>query len=236
MPAPTITLAPGVVRIPTMRDFINSYAFVDDDGQVTLVDCGLKQAPARIVAGLAAIGKRPADVTRIILTHAHADHAGGAAAMVTRTGVAGLDIHEDDASFIAAGHAPPTDQTTTSGRLFSRMPGATFDAAQVANELHDGDLLPVAGGLLVVHTPGHTPGHISLLHQPTGVLITGDAIFNLAWRLRWPLAAICTSFRQNKQSAHQLGELEYRIAAFTHGPEIRENARETVRGFLRKNG
>src|SRR5262245_36942318 len=65
-----IRLAPGAWRIPTVgRSAVNSFAFVDDDGRVTLIDCGLKKAPARIVAGLAAIGKRPSDVTRIVLTH-----------------------------------------------------------------------------------------------------------------------------------------------------------------------
>lgn len=236
MSAAAVTLAPGVFRIPTMRDFINSYAFVDDDGQVTLVDCGLKRAPAKIVEGLAAIGKRPTDVTRIILTHAHADHAGGAASMVTQTGVSGVDIHADDVEFIEVGHAPPTDQSTTAGRLFTRMPGATFEATSVATVLHDGDVVPVAGGLRIAHTPGHTPGHVSLLHEPTGVLITGDAIFNMAWGMSWPLSFICTSFRENKQSAHALGELDYTLAAFTHGPEIRGNAREAIRGFLRKKG
>ena len=73
-------LADGVWRIPTAPfSGTNSFAFVDVDGQVTLVDCGLSFAPPRIVAGLAAFGKHPRDVTRIVLTHAHADHAGGAA-------------------------------------------------------------------------------------------------------------------------------------------------------------
>lgn len=231
-----VVLAPQVYRIPTLGDFINSFAFVEGDGRVTLVDCGLKRAPARIVAGLAQIGKRPADVTRIILTHAHLDHAGGAHAMVGATGADGVAIHEADAPFIREGVAPPTDTSITSGRLFSRLPASTFAASPVGEELHDEQLLDVAGGLRVVHTPGHTPGHVSLLHEPTGVLITGDAIFNMASRMRWPIAAICTSFRQNRQSAHALGELDFTLAAFTHGPEVRENARETVRGFLARKG
>ena len=80
----------------------------------------------------------------------------------------------------------------------------------VVEELVDGQVLDVAGGLRVLHTPGHTPGHVSLLHEASGVLITGDAIFNMASRMRWPMAAVCTSARQNQQSAHVLGELEYR--------------------------
>lgn len=233
MAAPVVLLAPGVYRIPTLGDYINSFAFRDADGQVTLVDCGLKRAPARIVEALAGIGAHPRDVTRILLTHAHSDHAGGARGVLERTGVAGVDVHADDAEYVRDGRNAPGSSSTT-GRLLSRGPAARFDAVPVVTELHDGDTLSIAGGLTVVHTPGHTPGHVSLLHPDSGVLITGDAIFNMAARMRWPLAAVCTSARQNQQSAHVLGELDYSVAAFTHGPEIRENAREAIRGFLRR--
>jgi glyoxylase-like metal-dependent hydrolase (beta-lactamase superfamily II) len=232
MSAPAILLAPGVVRIPTLGDFINSFAFLEDDGSVTLVDCGIKQAPARIVAGLQHLGKHPRDVGRIILTHAHADHAGGAREMLEKTGVA---IHEDDAEYIAVGENAPPDPTTTMGRIFLRMPGRTFDPFAVSNALHDGEVVDVAGGLQIIHTPGHTPGHVSMLHQRTGVLITGDALFNPFSRMSWPLAVICTSARQNKESAQVFSDLEYDVAAFTHGTEIRDNAREAIRSFLRKS-
>ena len=231
MPAPIVLLAPGVYRIPTFGDYINSFAFVDDDGQVTLVDAGLTRAPARIVAALAGIGKRPADVTRILLTHAHADHAGGARDLLRRTGRNGVDVHEEDAPFIRDGRVPPL--SSTMGRLITRGPMGSFAPVPVAMELRDGDVLDVAGGLRIVHTPGHTPGHISLLHEDSGVLITGDALMNMASRMRFSFPLVCTSSHQNEQSAHVLGELSYSVAAFTHGPEIRENARARVREFLR---
>lgn len=232
--SPIITLAPGVHRIPTMGDFINSYAFVEADGSVTLVDCGLKRAPGKIVRALAAIGKHPRDVQRILLTHAHFDHAGGAAQMVDESAASGVDVHEDDAGYVETGTRAPGDAATTSGRLLSRAPWGDFRATPVAQRLRDGDVLPVAGGLRIVHTPGHTPGHVSLLHPETAILITGDSIFNMNSRMSWPTKAVCTSFRQNVETAHVLGELDYAIAAFTHGPEIRDNAREQVRGFLRR--
>jgi hypothetical protein len=74
---------------------------------------------------------------------------------------------------------------------------------------------------------------VSLLHQPTGVLITGDAIFNIAGLRRSP-AFLCSNVLLTEQTAHVLGELDYDVAAFTHGPEIRDGAREAVRGFLRE--
>jgi glyoxylase-like metal-dependent hydrolase (beta-lactamase superfamily II) len=69
-------IAPNVWRIPRAAfDFVNSYALVDDDGRVTLVDTGMKSSIKRIRAGLTQIGKNTGDVPRIVLTHAHGDHA-----------------------------------------------------------------------------------------------------------------------------------------------------------------
>lgn len=234
MSVPAVILAPRVFRIPTFGDYINSYALVDDDGQVTLVDCGLRRAPRRIVEALDVIGSHPSQVTRILLTHAHSDHAGGAAEMVRRTGLPGVDLHEEDAPFVGAGHNAPTDGSTTAGRLLARLPGQRFTSVPVSATLEGGELLDIAGGLRVLHTPGHSPGHVSLLHEPTGVLITGDAIFNMRARLRWPIAAICTSSSQNRESAQVFTEIEYDVAAFTHGPEIRDRPREAIRDFLRR--
>src|SRR3982751_4627064 len=101
-----LRLGDGVWRIPTAPfSGTNSFAFVDGDGQVTLVDCGLSFAPPRIVAGLAAIGKHPDDVTRIVFTHAHVDHAGGGARITAETG-APVSIHADDADHARRGEAP----------------------------------------------------------------------------------------------------------------------------------
>jgi glyoxylase-like metal-dependent hydrolase (beta-lactamase superfamily II) len=225
-------VAPNLWRIPVAPfSFVNVYAFVDEDGQVTLVDTGMKSSAKRIEAGLELMGKSTADVTRIVLTHAHADHAGGAAGLLERTGVPGVAIHQTDAPFARDGHAPPRDTSTFLGRLANRGSNA-FPAVVVAEEFVDGDVLPVAGGLSVHHTPGHTAGHVSLLHQPTGVLITGDAIWNVR-KLSYGVKAFCQDVKLNERSAHVLGELEYTVAAFTHGPHVSDQAREAVRGYLR---
>ena len=233
MAEPVIPLAPNVYRIPTMRfDLVNSFALVDDDGSVTLVDTGLSSAPARILAGLAAIGKTPADVQRIILTHAHADHAGGAAEMARLTG-RDPELHSADAGCAGTGLAPPVDASVLSGRLYRRATAGrrAFAPFGVGGTFGDGELLGVAGGLRVVHTPGHSPGHVSLLHEPSGVLIVGDALFNVL-KLRLPLLTFCSDIALTRRSAHRLADLEYSTAAFMHGPEVSERARERVRGYL----
>jgi glyoxylase-like metal-dependent hydrolase (beta-lactamase superfamily II) len=101
----------------------------------------------------------------------------------------------------------------------------------VGERLTDGQVLDVAGGLEVVHTPGHSPGHVAYLHRSSGVLITGDSIFNVRG-VRWPVKSFCTSFRLTQKTAHRLAELDYTTAAFTHGPHISDQPREAIRRFL----
>lgn len=228
---PAVLLAPGVWRIPLVGDFVNGFMFRDADDQVTLLDMGLKTSGKKVVAALRWIGSDVGDVTRLLLTHGHSDHVGGAAYVAERTGL-GIGVHADDAKYVRTGTAPPFGSTL--GRLMARLPGSGFTPVPVAEELTDGQLLPVAGGLRVVHTPGHSPGHASYLHQESGVLVTGDAIFNIR-RLRWPVQAFCTDFAMTQQTAHRLAELDYTTAAFTHGPELRERPREDIRAFLSRH-
>lgn len=226
----SVSLAPGLVRIPLLpADLLNVFALRDDDGQVTLVDAGLKGSPRRILQALAELGSAPSDVTRIVATHSHGDHVGGLRAVAEQTG-AQVAVHDDDAEDVRVGRGAPLDPTTRVGRLLLRNSAA--DAAPVDTALRDGDMLPVGGGLRVVHTPGHTPGHVSLLHEPTGTLITGDAIWNVRSRRTWPVMSFCSNVSLTKQTAQRLAELEYETAAFTHGPEIRRTGRDAIRSFL----
>jgi glyoxylase-like metal-dependent hydrolase (beta-lactamase superfamily II) len=226
-----VALAPGLWRIPTMPfDLVNSFLLEDSDGSLTLVDTGYKRADKKIVAALAGLGKAPQDVQRIVLTHAHSDHAGGLAKAKEKTGAAVLS-HDRDATYLQSGKTPQLDASTRKGRLLNRVRGG-FGKVEVAQTFQDGELLPIAGGLRVVHTPGHTPGHVSLLHEGTGVLITGDAIFNVRG-LRYSPASFCTDIKLSRDTADRLGDLEYDVAAFTHGEHIASDGREAVRAFLR---
>jgi glyoxylase-like metal-dependent hydrolase (beta-lactamase superfamily II) len=228
MPA-ALPLAPGLWRVPTVPwDLINSFLIRAEDGAVTLVDTGLRTAPGRIVTALAEIGSGPGDVTTIVLTHAHPDHAGGASELSRRSG-RGITVHADDAECVRTGTSPSRDASFRLGRLLMRTPGA--DPAPVERTMSDGELLD-GSELRVHHTPGHTPGHCSLLHEPSGTLITGDAIWNMRSRRTWPVLAFCTNAALTEQTATTLGELDYTTAAFTHGPEIRGTGRTAIREFL----
>ncbi|HEX8631479.1 MAG TPA: hypothetical protein VF755_25250, partial [Catenuloplanes sp.] len=53
--------------------------------------------------------------------------------------------------------------------------------------------------------------------------------------VRWPVRSFCSDFAMTQRTAHVLGELEYTVAAFTHGPEITDRPREHIRRFLSRH-
>ena len=228
-----VQIADGVWRLPTApADFINSYLLRGDDGTLTLVDAGTKGAPKKILSALAGLGLQPGDVTHLLLSHAHNDHTGGARKVVEAT-AAQVHTHEREAVYVREGRMPATDPSTRGGRLMARLPGRATGFAKVGVDgtFEDGDVLPLAGGIQVVHTPGHTPGHCSFLHPGSGVLITADAIFNVRG-LRYAYKNSCTDVRLSRASAQRLGELDFAVAGFTHGAHVSTGAQVAVRAFL----
>ncbi len=233
MARPPVLLAPGVWRLPTFgSDAINSYAFLNESGSITLVDAGLRGSTKRLVRQLELLGKAPADVDRILVTHAHFDHVGGLRKLQKATG-GRVTAHEIDAPFVRKGHAPPIDKRKPLGIVMG-LAASRFPRCDVDETFADGDVLDVGGGVTVLHTPGHSPGHSSFLHKPSGVLITGDALFNITNRIAYSAAMFCTDFVQARVTAERLGDADYETAAFTHGPEIRTAARAKVREFLQR--
>jgi glyoxylase-like metal-dependent hydrolase (beta-lactamase superfamily II) len=99
----------------------------------------------------------------IVNTHSHVDHIMGNAEMVKKTG-AKIIIHEEDASFLA--QTPPS--------LLEMFRAASSPPADL--QVKDGDMIQVGKlGLKVLHTPGHSPGGMSLYMD--GMVFTGDSLF-----------------------------------------------------------
>jgi len=168
-----VMLAAGVGRIPTHGDRANSFLVTDEDG-LTLVDAGWKSAPEVIRQAVEGQGRRLTDVRRIIITHAHPDHVRGLAELVARTGAEVL-VHHDDAAWLGAGRVAPDGRSGAIGRAIDHLPLLHWRPVTATRTISDGVRV---GSLRVLHTPGHSPGHIALVHEPSRTLLVGDAIFN----------------------------------------------------------
>ena len=224
------TVIDGLHRLP---GFVNMYLIEAPEGLV-LIDAGLPGRAETVLDALRHLGRRPDELKLLVLTHAHIDHLGSAAAIVRATGArvamhaADVPIAERGGGFRPVKPAPGLIRQV----LFSLIarPNATFEPVRIDQHLEDGDVLPFAGGLTVIHCPGHCAGQIALLWGPRRVLFAADACGNLI-RLAPPIAY--EDRAEGERSIRKLAALDFDIACFGHGKPILKEAatrfRETFR-------
>jgi len=116
---------------------------------------------------LAAAAELGVTIEKIPLTHGHIDHAGGAGELATRLSVPIEGPQREDKFWI--------EQLAAQSRAFGFPPAQAFTPDRW---LEDGDTVSVGNETLqVLHTPGHTPGHVVFFHAPSKLAITGDVLF-----------------------------------------------------------
>ncbi|WP_410768888.1 MBL fold metallo-hydrolase [Fontibacillus sp. BL9] len=146
------------------KPFVVHPALLWDDHNVVLVDTGIPGQLELIRRVLEQESLSLEKITKIIITHQDRDHIGSLPELVqAREGGAQVLAHERAVPYLA-GETP---------LLKSKL---MAPPVKVDRTLQDGDILPLAGGIQIIFTPGHTPDHISLYHIPSKTLITGDAL------------------------------------------------------------
>jgi glyoxylase-like metal-dependent hydrolase (beta-lactamase superfamily II) len=205
-------------------EVVGAYLLETDTGRV-LVDTGLPHTQTSLAAALERIGAAP---DLVVLTHAHIDHAGGLTT-ATATG-AKIAAHPADAELLRTGETArelipgpmcPEDLKETIKQHH------TVDPVDVDIELSEGDTVPGFPSLTVLHTPGHSEGHIALLwNHAGGVLIVGDAAANFGQVVMPPVAE---DFAVTEASLRRLAQLDFEAAVFGHGPPIASGASAAFR-------
>lgn len=193
-------VAPGVFRMALPLGMqgitsVNSY-LLDDPSGATLVDCGIavpgppEDGTAALRAALRGCGAELSDVRRVVITHAHVDHYGLAGEVVRATG-ADLWMHvrsdaelakyrDPDAAVgvrqqMLAEHGVTGQPLDEAGDALREWLGVMPSMGQASTRLRGGEHVQAAGlDWEVVHTPGHSPGHVCLWAPGAGLLLSGD--------------------------------------------------------------
>lgn len=164
-----------------------------DQDSVILVDTGFPNLLPAIRQAIEEAGVGFAQLSHIIMTHHDIDHIGNLSAIVNEVPhKVEVLAHNDECPYVQ-GDLPPVKmnsrpdpqvderykQLSEEQRQAVMSVFANFKAytAPVDRTLTDGEELPYCGGITVIHTPGHTLGHICLYHRESKTLITGDALF-----------------------------------------------------------
>ncbi len=224
---------PGVYQI-TSR--MTNVILIAED-RLTLVDAGFRGAAGKIASYINSLGRSINELELIIITHNHLDHVGGLPELrkMTRAKVAvgKADLSERESGLpyprylIKLMHFPLIALLRP---LVYARPG------EVDIRLEGGEVLGPLGGLLVVPTPGHTPGSISLYSQTKKLLIVGDAINNRLRDLRLPPKDLSTDMGQAKDSIKRLARLDFDTICFGHGRPIIGGAQARLREWMEGKG
>lgn len=247
-------LAPGVYSLSVAKGFA-SHAFLIDSAQtggiatdaaeiggiqtgnstgLTLIDT-LFDADARVVLDqISAIGRAPSDLKQIVLTHAHRSHLGGLAALKRISG-ATVYSHAWEADIIAGERAPqqvswrPQDPLVTYHfQIGNNLNVSKHKPCAVDRMVVEGDTI---GPLEVIHTPGHTPGHLAFWLPGPRILFCGDAVVTSPkFMAGWP--GFVLNKRQHAESLDKLAGYDAAILAFGHGDPILADGAAQLRRLL----
>jgi glyoxylase-like metal-dependent hydrolase (beta-lactamase superfamily II) len=176
-----------------------------------LFDCGLPESLGQIETELAAIDASVDEIVRVLVTHQDADHAGAVQEILNRTGAETL-AHVDDAPYIDGRKRPlKTDDE-------HRYPPAPIDLGVVGGER----LRTKSGPAHLLHTPGHTPGHLSVYFPRDKLLLAGDALVAEAGSLRGPVPAYTPDLGAAYESLELLSEIDIERVHCFHGGTVDE--------------
>jgi len=200
-----------------------------------LVDTGPKGSKNKIIAMAEAIFGKGAQPNAIVLTHGHSDHSGSVAELLAHWNVP-VYVHELELPYLTGQSAyPPADASVGHGLLSLLSPFFRKGPLDLADRIK---VIDMNAGLRelpewrIIHTPGHSPGHISLFFPLNTTLIAGDALAT-TWaesiiavlgnvkKLSGPPMYMTTDWLAAEESVKKIVALHPRIIAAGHGPVMR---------------
>lgn len=207
---------------------------ITDGNEAVLIDAGYPGKLADLLQGAADAGVDLAQLSHVIMTHQDIDHIGGLPALLDQVreqrsvevlahplekpyiqGEKRLIKVTDEALANIDAILPPGTPEEFKQRFKALL--LSPPSAQVDRTITDGERLPICGGIIIIETPGHTPGHISLYHEPTRTLIAADALMIVDGELRPSLPHTCVDYGQAVRSLKRFTDFAIDQVICYHG-------------------
>ena len=222
------SVADGVWR---MRDiFVNIYIVSTETGWV-LVDAGLQTSYPKIRRLAARLFGKESRPDAIVLTHAHFDHV-GSLKRLTEAWDTPVMAHRMEIPYLRGRSSYPPPDPTIGGGMFVYLswayPRKAVDpGSRLVPFAPDGSISAMPGWRWI-HTPGHTPGHVSFYREEDGCLLAGDAFVTTDQRkisavlsqrreLHGPPPYFTSDWQAAAASVKELAKLKPNILATGHG-------------------
>jgi glyoxylase-like metal-dependent hydrolase (beta-lactamase superfamily II) len=191
-------IAPGVEMLELSAMLMNGPGIlcptlIWDEKEAVLVDAGLPGMARQFMDAIVNAGVQPEKLTGIIITHHDLDHIGSLGELQRMMPHhVRIMAHPDEVPYIQGERRPIKMTPEMMAKMEEQMKAVPQEQRQamkgmmesmrnqkitIDRELVDGETLPSCGGIQIIHTPGHTPGHICLYLHASRILIAGDSLF-----------------------------------------------------------
>ena len=207
-------IAKGVEMLQLeFQEFVIHPILLWDDEMAVLIDTGFPGQIEDIQVEMEKVGVSFDKLKVVILTHQDIDHIGSLPELLQRCrSNIKVYAHELDKPYIE-GDLP----LLKDGNVENRPKG------KVSDTVIDGQELPYCGGILILHTPGHTPGHISLYLKQSKILIAGDSMYSVNGMLGGIHAPTTINIKEAKQALKKYLNLDIESVVCYHGGLSKEN-------------
>ncbi|ALZ61951.1 MULTISPECIES: MBL fold metallo-hydrolase [Bacillus] len=189
------------------QEFVIHPILLWDDEMAVLIDTGFPGQIEDIQVEMEKVGVSFDKLKVVILTHQDIDHIGSLPELLQRCrSNIKVYAHELDKPYIE-GDLP----LLKDGNVENRPKG------KVSDTMIDGQELPYCGGILILHTPGHTPGHISLYLKQSKILVAGDSMYSVNGMLGGIHAPTTINIKEAQQSLKKYLNLDIESVVCYHG-------------------
>ncbi len=197
---------------------------VEDGDKLILIDTGLFRNDKKITKYIESLGRKPTDVSTIVITHFHIDHTGSLKKMkeVTNAKVA---VGEFDAEIVAGKKSPPKAKNLMFRAFSSVVKPAPVEPDLILKEKDK------VGPLLVIHVPGHSDGSISLLDTCRSVMFVGDVLRYVDGKITESPDQFNLDTEKAKESIGKISTFDFDVMLGGHGESLIGNASKKVKDF-----
>lgn len=216
-------VVPGVYQLWAVA----SAVFVILGERVTIVDAGGLGSAGLVLRFLERLGRRPGEVGHIVVTHHHLDHTGSLARLKEATGAA-VAAHRKEVPFLTGPMPNPFVHPALAALTRPIVQRLEPRRVEVDVPLEDGQALDSLAGFQVLHTPGHTPGSLSLYAPERGLLLVGDALQTRWGWVRGPAWAFTVDPEAARDTILRLSRLPVRVLCSSHSPPFTDRPAERL--------
>lgn len=237
-------IADGIVALELTANTMGRTSLIHptviwDDEMAILVDTGFPGMLPQIREALAEIDVPIDRLRKIILTHQDIDHIGCLAELIHESGDK-IEALADaiEKPYIEGEKVLIKMNPERMKQMFASLPDEQREQAEkvfknpprgpIHTTVQDEETLPWCGGITVISTPGHSPGHIALYHIPSKTLITGDSLVVVDGQLRGPNPQMTPDMDEALRSVKKFTEFDIQTVVCYHGGVFQDHPNDRL--------